>query len=148
MNIREEISSQFVRLIESIANSKMKKLDFGEGVELFRGEIHLIKAIGDQPGIFISELARLFLVSRAVVSKNIGKLEAQGFVRKTTDPDDKKRIQLFLTDEGEKAFRQHRRFHEEKDAYMYEFLKKLSEEEAKAISKFLRHAQSMVDHHF
>ena len=55
MDKQEEIMGQFVRMIETIANSKMKKMDFGEGIILFRGEIHLIKALGDIPGMFISE---------------------------------------------------------------------------------------------
>lgn len=148
MNKKEEISRQFVRMIETIANSKMKQLDFGEGIILYRGEIHLIKILGDYPGMFISEIARFFSVSRAVISKSIAKLEAQGFVEKVFDPADKKRIQLFLTPLGKKAFRQHQLFHSRKDAYMYQYLDTLTPEELVSISKFFVHAQKMIDHHF
>jgi len=137
-----------MRLIETIANSKMKKLDFGEGIVLYRGEIHLIKALGDHPGMFISEIARYFDVTRAVISKSIVKLELQGFVKKTVDPGDQKRIQVFLTDLGEKAFRQHKIFHDQKDNYMFAYLEMLDEEVLKNISGFLLRAQKMIDQHF
>ncbi|WP_196594134.1 MarR family winged helix-turn-helix transcriptional regulator [Pectinatus sottacetonis] len=148
MDKKTQISSQLVGLIETIANSKMKKMNFGRGIILYRGEIHLIKVLGDYPGMFISEIARFFSVSRAVISKSIAKLEKHGFVEKKIDMDDKKRIRIFLTPLGKKAFLQHKIFHEEKDSYMFDYLKTLSPMALESISNFLDYAQKMVDHHF
>jgi len=148
MDKQEEIMGQFVRMIETIANSKMKKMDFGEGIILFRGEIHLIKALGDIPGMFISEIARYFGVSRAVISKNILKLELRGYVKKVSDPNDLKRVQVFLTPLGEKAYHQHKIFHAAKDDYMFLYLKNLTSKELNSISSFLICAQKMINHHF
>lgn len=148
MNTQEEIIGQFIRLIESTANKKMKKIDFGRDFQLYRGEIHLIKALGDHPGLSISDISRYFGVSRAVVSKNIGKLEKQGYVKKLTDEQRKNRLLILLTDLGQKAYLQHQSFHEQNDAYMFEFLGTLDEKELKAVSKFLDCAQRMIQNHF
>ncbi len=140
--------SKFMRLIETIANSKMKQLDFGDGIVLYRGEIHMIRAIGDHPGMFISEIARYFGVTRAVVSKSVLKIEKSGYVRKVIDPLDKKRVQVYLTERGEAAYQAHNAFHLEKDDYIFAHLEGLSAEELEAVSVFLDKAQQMVEHHF
>ena len=148
MDKQNEIIGQFVRLIETTANKKMKKLNFGNGVILYRGEIHLIKALGDNPGMFISEIARYFGVSRAVISKNIVKLEAQGYVQKTTDEQKLNRIKVYLTPLGEKAYLQHKLFHAKEDKSMFDFLKSLGPDDLANIFIFLQQAQKMINNHF
>lgn len=140
--------SKFTRLIETISNSKMKQLDFGDGIILYRGEIHMLKAIGDNPGMFISEIARYFDVTRAVVSKSVLKLEKNGYVYKVEDAKDKKRVQVYLTPKGEKAYQAHNKFHVQKDDYMFAHLEGLSAKELEAVSTFLDKAQQMIEHHF
>lgn len=137
-----------MRLIETIANSKMKQLDFGNGIVLYRGEIHMIRAIGDHPGMFISEIARYFDVTRAVVSKSVLKMEKNGYVYKVTDPVDKKRIQVYLTERGEAAYQAHNAFHFQQDDYIFAHLESLSAKELEAVTVFLDKAQQMIDQHF
>ncbi len=50
------IMSEFMQLLETIANGKSNVLDFGDGMVFYRGEIHMIKVIGDHPGMFLSML--------------------------------------------------------------------------------------------
>ena len=48
-----EVINEFIALTESIANSRTNVLDFGsEDMTFYRGEIHIIKMIGDYTGIF------------------------------------------------------------------------------------------------
>lgn len=137
-----------MRLLESIANGKTKLLDFGGGMTFFRSEIHVIKAVGDQPGLSISEIARNFNVTRAVVSKVVLKLEKSGYVHKTVDMDDKKRVRLFLTERGQAAFVSHDAFHLMHDSQIYEYLEGLNESEQKAVLGFVHKAQHMIKNHF
>jgi DNA-binding MarR family transcriptional regulator len=140
--------SNFMQLLESIANGKTKVLDFGDGMVFFRGEIHIIKAIGDRPGLSISEIARSFNVTRAVVSKIVLKLERNGYVRKETDPEDRKRVQVYLTERGQAAFDAHDKFHLINDRQIYEYLEGLNETELEAVLGFVRKAQHMIHNHF
>ena len=142
------IMSNFMQLLETIANGKTKVLDFGDGMVFYRGEIHMIKVIGDHPGMFLSEIARCFHVTRAVVSKIVLKLERNGYVRKVTDQADKKRVQVYLTERGQVAFQAHDHFHCDNDGHIYEYLEGLSEAEREVVAGFLQKARQMVDHHF
>ncbi len=78
----EDIMKNFVQLIESAANGKKRVLDFGEDMIFYRGEIHIIKVIGDHPGMYISEIAQRLNVTRAVISKTLKKLEYRGYIKK------------------------------------------------------------------
>lgn len=137
-----------LKLIEVISNGKRKILDFGNDMVFYRGEIHMIKVIGDTPGIYISEMARYFNITRAVVSKTIIKLERNGFVRKQEDQYDKKRVCLYLTEDGKKAYEAHNEFHLVNDTPIYEFLNGLEDEKLDVIKKFMERANEMVNNHF
>lgn len=70
-------------MTERIDNGKKNILDFDlEEMKFYRGELHMIKMIGDHPGIFISEMARNFNVTRAVVAKTVRKIEEHNFLEK------------------------------------------------------------------
>lgn len=140
--------SEFMQLLETIANGKTNVLDFGDDMVFYRGEIHMIKVIGDHPGIFLSEIARCFRVTRAVVSKTVLKLERNGYVLKVADPADKKRVQVYLTVRGQAAFEAHENFHQGNDGQIYKYLESLNDAEQEVIVRFLQKARQMVDHHF
>ena len=73
---KKEVISLYISLIEKIANGRTNVLDFGsEDMTFYRGEIHIIKIIGDSPGIYSSEIARYMGITRAVVHKTLLKLE-------------------------------------------------------------------------
>lgn len=143
-----EIMGDFLKLIEVVANGKRKVLNFGKNMTFYRGEIHMIKVIGDFPGIYISEMARHFNITRAVVSKTIIKLERNGFVRKEEDLYDKKRVCLYLTECGKKAYDAHNHFHIVNDNRMYEFLNGLEDYDLDIIKAFMERANEMVNKHF
>lgn len=140
--------NELIKLIEVVANGKKKLFDCGNEIMLYRGEIHLLKKIGDFPGIYISETARDFNITRAVVSKTAIKLEKEGLLRKEADPDDKKRLRLYLTPRGAAACAVHDALHRESDRSIFDFLEILSKNELEAIEAFLQEANKMVKHHF
>lgn len=142
------VMSNFNQFLETVSYWKNNSLDFGDEIILFRGEIHIIKTTGDYPGIFISEIARRFGVTRAVISKSVNKLEKNGYVLKTPDPKDQKRLQVYLTELGQKAYLNHEKFHKQHDNFIYEHLEKLDDKELEAINTFLLNARQMVKNHF
>lgn len=143
-----EIMVEFVKLIEVVANGKKKVFNFGDDLIFYRGEIHMIKVIGDYPGIYISEMARHFNVTRAVVSKTIMKLERNGFVSKEIDPSNKKLVCLKLTEKGQKAYNENKAFHKKNDTPIFEFLNVLEDKDLDLIKDFLVKANGMVKNNF
>ena len=143
------VVNDFIRLTERVANGKMNVLNLGsEDMTFYRGEIHMIKMVGDYPGIFISEMARNFNITRAVVAKTIHKLEERGLIQKIEDEIDKKRLCLYLTDKGKEAYQLHQEYHKEYDSPLFDYLDTLNSDELELIQTFLKHANDLVNHHY
>lgn len=143
------VINDFIRMTERIANGKTNVLDFGsEDMTFYRGEIHMLKMVGDCPGIFISEMARNFNVTRAVVAKTVRKLEKRSFLTKEEDATDKKRLCLFLTDKGKQAYELHNVYHQKFDHPLFDYLGSLNDGDLQVIRAFLKHANSLIENHF
>ncbi|PWJ93294.1 DNA-binding MarR family transcriptional regulator [Oceanotoga teriensis] len=143
-----ETMSLFMKLVENAANGKKKILDFGDDMKFYRGEIHLIKVIGENPGMYISQVARYLKVTRAVVSKTLLKLEKDGFIIKEEDEENKKKLRLFLTKKGNLAYVNHQKYHLENDKEVYDYLNELDDDQIKIIEQFLKKAGKMLENHY
>ncbi|EHL05459.1 transcriptional regulator, MarR family [Desulfitobacterium hafniense DP7] len=143
-----KVIGDYIKMVEKIANGRVNVLDFGGDMVFYRGEIHMIKMIGDNPGIHLSEMARNFKITRAVVSKTVMKLEQKGCVRKEQDSADLKRIRLFLTDKGEEAYLAHQHYHNLYDSPLFTYLDGLSSDQLAVVAEFMKRANLLVDNHF
>ncbi|MNC28564.1 Multidrug resistance operon repressor [compost metagenome] len=146
--MKDDVIHSFISLTEQIANSRTNVLDFGsEDMVFYRGEIHILKTIGDYPGIFSSEIARKFGITRAVIHKTLMKLEERGLVAKEQDEEDKKRYRLRLTEKGWTAYRHHEEYHRRFDRELFDYIETLSGEQLEAVSGFLKHAGRLIRNH-
>lgn len=93
--------------------------DYGTGVPLYRAEIHTIQAIGQHPGINLSELAQLMDITKGAASQTVNKLTGKDLVRKVRTSGDNREVTLLLTDLGWKGYQSHEKFH----AQMYEMIR-------------------------
>lgn len=143
-----EVINAFIALTENIANSRTNVLDFGsEDMTFYRGEIHIIKMLGDYPGIYSSEVARRFGITRAVVHKTLLKLDERGLIRKEGDDQDKKRHKLFLSEKGQLAYRRHEEYHNQHDQALFDYVAEMSGSQLEAIRGFLEHANNLIQNH-
>lgn len=146
--LETEVINSFISLTENISNSRTNVLDFGsEDMTFYRGEIHIIKMIGDYPGIFSSEIARRFGITRAVVHKTLLKLEDRGLVNREPYNDDKKRQKLFLSEKGQLAYRYHEEYHNKYDKVLFDYVAELSNSQLETIKGFLEHASNLIKNH-
>jgi len=144
----EDVIRSFIELNERIANSRTNVLNFGsEEMTFYRGEIHILKMIGDFPGIHSAELARKFGITRPVVHKSLQKLAERDLIRREDDAADKKRALLYLTDKGQTAYRAHERYHDENDRALFAFLADMPGDKLAAINGFLNHAIGLIANH-
>lgn len=143
-----DVIHSFIELTEQIANSRTNILNFvGEDMSFYRGEIHMIKMIGDFPGIHSSELARKFGITRPVVHKTLQKLSERGFVIREDDPEDKKRYLLYLTEKGKTAYVEHEKYHDENDKALFDYLADMPGDKTAAVKGFLDHAIGLIQNH-
>ena len=149
MKNTEHLIALYISLVEKIANGTSKILHFaGEDMSFYRGEIHIIKKIGDSPGIFSSEIARSMGITRAVIHKTLLKLEKRNLIKKEDCEKDKKIKKLFLTEKGLAAAKAHEQYHDEHDKAFFDFLSSLNADKRHIIEQFLIRANEMIEHHF
>lgn len=143
-----DVIRSFIELTEQIANSKTNVLNFGsEDMTFYRGEIHMLKMIGDFPGIHSASLARKFGITRPVVHKTLQKLSERELIKKEDDEEDKKRYRLYLTDKGLTAYRFHQKYHEENDKALFDYLADVPGDQLNSIKGFLEQAITLIHNH-
>lgn len=68
-------------------------------------QVNLLVSIKYRPGVTVGELAVEERVSTAAISKRISRLERDGLVARTPSTEDRRRVGLTLTDEGQRVLR-------------------------------------------
>src|SRR3954466_15870956 len=68
-------------------------------------QVSLLVAIKYAPGIGVRELAARERVSPPAMSNHVDRLERDGLAARTPSPDDRRRVGLTLTDEGQRVLR-------------------------------------------
>ncbi|HET7568646.1 MAG TPA: MarR family transcriptional regulator [Gaiellaceae bacterium] len=68
-------------------------------------QVTLLVAIKYAPGVTVGELASDERVSAAAMSKRISRLERDGLVARTQSDEDRRRVGLTLTDDGQRTLR-------------------------------------------
>jgi DNA-binding MarR family transcriptional regulator len=89
-------------------------------------QVSLLVAIKYTPGIGVRELATRERVSAPAMSNHVDRLERDGLVRRTPSADDKRRVGLTLTDEGQRVLR---RVRSRRTAWLASRLGKLTPED-------------------
>lgn len=68
-------------------------------------QVSLLVAIKYTPGVGVRELATRERVSAPAMSKHVDRLERDGLVMRTPSSEDRRRVGLTLTDEGQRVLR-------------------------------------------
>jgi len=131
------ISYALLRIVYKLAEIDKQVRNYGTDSPLHVSEIHMIQEIKNSNGSHISEIARNLDVTRGAVSQIIMKLEKKGFVRKEMDSENKLKLVPVLTEKGETADFNHKKYHEVFNNSIEGILKKNNINERKVIKKFL-----------
>ncbi|KOY83619.1 MarR family transcriptional regulator [Lysinibacillus macroides] len=86
------------RALDSISNIEFKEYHLTKGQYLY------LVRICENPGIIQEKLAEKIKVDRTTAARAIQKLEANGFIEKRNDTQNKKIKRLFPTDKGKTIF--------------------------------------------
>jgi DNA-binding MarR family transcriptional regulator len=93
-------------------------------------QVALLVAIKYSPGIGIRELATHERVSAPAMTKHVDRLERDGLVVRTPSADDRRRVGISLTDEGQRLLR---RVRSRRTAWLAQRLHGLSPSELAAV---------------
>lgn len=99
------------------------------GTILFQAESQIIKAVGNQPGITASELARSFKKTNSACSQLIRKLKKKNWIVQERNEENNREYKLYLTDEGKVIYKNHEEFERACYVRAYHMLDKVGEDE-------------------
>ena len=140
----EQILEELEQAMSRVSSMHESPWDFGTGTPLYRTEIHTVQAIGEHPGINVTELADLMGVTKGAVSQTVGKLAGKGLVRKTHADDNAKEILLNLTERGQTGFRNHQKMHMAMLDTVREFYGDRLEEKLQAFASVMRDLNAIL----
>jgi DNA-binding MarR family transcriptional regulator len=106
------------------------------------GQASLLFTIQRHPGIGVRELAALERMSAPGMSKYVGRLEAAGLIVREPSEDDRRRVGLRVSPEGERVLRSVK---SRRTAWLATRLKELSAEELEAVDAAIGPLQELID---
>lgn len=106
------------------------------------GQVSLLVTIHGRPGIGVRELAALERMSAPGMSKYVGRLEAAGLVARDPLGDDRRRVGLRVTPEGERVLRSVK---SRRTAWLAARLRALSDEELEAVDAAIGPLRELID---
>ncbi len=133
MDTEQTLNRLLVEFFKYIMEIEEKKLITDEFREITYNDMHIIEAIGLDKPKKMSEIAKIMSVTTGTLTKAVDSLEKKGYVQRQRSRQDKRVVNITLTQQGVTAFRHHEKFHQDMIAFILEHV---SEEE----SRVLRHA--------
>jgi DNA-binding MarR family transcriptional regulator len=128
---------QFLRLANIITASENRPRSYGTGHKLTRAEIHTIEAIGNHPGLSVTELARVQGISKSAISQMISRLKSKRLVAQSNVPGSERDTIIELTKSGVIAYKNHEVGHRSLYAAIETRLKDFPPNSLDSLSKLL-----------
>ena len=138
------MSGKFFNIMKLLQKLDRSPKKFGTDCFLTHTEIHLVEIIGKNPGLSVSDIARLLGITKGAVSQNLKKLEIKKLSFKTADSENISRSIVSLTEKGKTAFDEHKRWHEKMDGGFVDYLEKLQGSEFDTINNFMERVEDFL----
>ena len=94
------------------------------------GQVSLMVAVKYDPGIGVNDLAARERISPPAMTKQVNRLAAAGLVKRTPNVDDRRRVGLTLTEDGQRTLR---RVRSRRTAWLAQRLGALDDDELAAV---------------
>jgi len=101
------------------------------GVILYQGESQFIHKIGENPGITITELSKIYNKSVSACSQLMRRMKKKGWLYQERNKDNNREYRLYLSKEGEVVYKNHSRFEESCYNRTFHMLDEFNEEQIK-----------------
>ncbi len=100
-------SDDIYRFVLLVMDHMKRPRNYGTGEVLNMVEIHTIAMIANNPGICVSDIAKMWNRTLGAASRNVDRLNAKGYVEKKKTEDNGKTVHLYVTERGQQLADQH-----------------------------------------
>jgi len=135
----------WMRIVNKLDILEKIPADYGVDTLLHPSEIHLLQAVGDNPGSNLSTIATTLGITRGAASQKVTQMVRKGFIKKVRGEVNEKEVFLFLTKAGSVAYSSHEIKHTEVYAQIAQRTGEISSEELEILSRFFSAAESVFD---
>ncbi|WP_300460778.1 MarR family transcriptional regulator [Desulfobacula sp.] len=133
----KKIKQKFNSILKLAQQMETEPKKYGTDTMLTGVEIHLIELVGDNENSSVTDVAKLFGVTKGAISQRFKKLEHKELIKKDADPANSSRTVVTLTSKGKVAYFAHKHWHETMDGGHKEYWKTLGPEKVAVIEEFL-----------
>ena len=144
MEDAEQLNSFLVDVFGRINKIEERAMAGGLG-----SAVSIIEKIGDREPVRMSEVARSIGVTLATLTVACDKLVAKGLVRRVRSQEDRRVVNIMLTDKGRAAYEYHKDFHERMIASLVDTLSPeqtaLLAQSLEKLQDFFRHEEAAVE---
>lgn len=139
---RVRIDDLLTGTFNSILRTEEKSLNnrFTQGLTIT--EVHTIVAVGLYEAQPMNVVAARLEITLATLTIAVNKLAAKGYMERTRDEEDRRKVRVSLTTEGRKVVRAHNMFHQQ---MISEALEELSDEEERIFEQALTKVKHFFD---
>lgn len=110
-NKEETLSKLLVWIMKDIMEIESKALITGEFKDITNNDMHVIEAIGIGKPKKMTEIAKILSVTTGTLTKSMDGLVRKKYVNRNRSEEDKRVVQISLTEKGVRAYRHHENFH-------------------------------------
>lgn len=110
-NREETLSRLLVWIMKDIMEIESKSLITGEFKDITTNDMHVIEAIGIGEPKKMTEIARQLSITTGTLTKSMNGLEKKSYVNRKRSEEDKRVVQISLTEKGIRAYHHHENFH-------------------------------------
>jgi DNA-binding MarR family transcriptional regulator len=107
------VNDILIDMFNDILRVEHKAIETEDMMPLSMSELHIIEAVGDDAGrCIMSDIARKLRITLPTLTAAADRLEEKGYIVRRRSSEDRRRVSVSLTREGEMAFNRHAKFHE------------------------------------
>jgi DNA-binding MarR family transcriptional regulator len=108
---KDVVNEIMVDIFNDILKVEHKAIDSFAPTPLTMAEMHIIEAVGKNPDLQMSEIARKLRVTLPTLTVSVDRLEEKGYIVRRRSEIDRRRVSIVLTEKGKQAFVDHSAFH-------------------------------------
>lgn len=134
MDTYETLNGVLVNLFRDVMNLEENAIITSEYSDITNNDMHVMEAVGLGEPKNMSAIAKLLSVTVGTLTIAMNSLVKKGYVNRERGKEDRRIVNISLSEKGKCAYRHHEEFHRH---MIDEILKDLTEEETEALVRSL-----------